>query len=245
MKVLSVALQKGGVGKSTTATAVAACLGNMGHKTLLVDMDMQANSTYISSPNEPEHTITDALVGDATVQEAIIPCAYYDLLPADQFLSNVEKADMPVNLLSSILAPIANNYDFCIIDTPPSLGTLLKASLISSDYVLIPIDARPLAIKGIDALQETLTAVQAVHPLKILGIVLTRYNDRSILNRQLKDVLTQRASDLGTSLFRTYIHDSVSVPESQAMQMPLLDYAPKAKPTLDYAALTGAILERM
>lgn len=243
---ISVALQKGGVGKSTTAETIASILGNRGSRVLLVDMDSQMNVTFISGIL-PKKTLTDIIAGDADSSEAIYHCRHYDILAADEYLANLERIEnLEPTFLKDLLASYQNDYDFIMIDTPPALGNLLKNSLVASDYVLIPTDARPLSVKGLDALEPTLDAVKAVsRNFKILGILLVKYSERTVLNRQLKDLLSERAQNIGTILFETKIREGIAVPESQAMQISLIDYAPKSKPFVDYELLVDEMLLKM
>ena len=243
---IAVALQKGGVGKSTTAETIAAILGSRAKHVLLVDLDSQMNVTFISGI-EPTKTITDVFVGDADLKEAIYQCKRYDLLAADEYLANLEKIEeVEPTLLKDMLAAVQNDYDYILIDTPPALGNLLKNGLVASDYVLIPTDARPLSIKGLDALEPTLNAVKSVSGhFSVLGVVLVKYNERTVLNRQIRGLLTERVQTMDTVLFDTKIREGVAVPEAQAMQMSLIDYAPKSKPCLDYDLLVDEILQRV
>ena len=243
---IAVALQKGGVGKSTTAETIAAILGSRGKHVLLVDLDSQMNVTFISGI-EPEKTITDVFTGDADLKEAIYQCKRYDLLAADEYLANLEKIEeVEPTLLEDVLAAVQNDYDYILIDTPPALGNLLKNSLVASDYVLIPTDARPLSIKGLDALEPTLKAVKGVsRHFSVLGVVLIKYSERTVLNRQIRDLLKERVQMMDTILFDTKIREGVAVPEAQAMQTSLIDYAPKSKPCMDYDLLVDEILQRI
>lgn len=243
---ISISLQKGGTGKTTTAETIAAILGSKGKKVLLVDMDAQMNSTFISGVNVKK-SITDLFIGDAGISEVIYKAEHYDLLAADEYLANLERAaHVEPTLLTDTLAPVQKQYDFILIDTPPALGNLLKNCLLASDYVLIPTDARPLSIKGLDALEPTLNAVHDVSwRFKVLGIVLVKYNERTILNRQIRELLEDRAAAMNTILFDTKIREGVAVPESQAMQKSLIDYAPHSNPCIDYIRLTDEILARI
>lgn len=243
---IAVALQKGGVGKSTTAETIAAILGSRGKHVLLVDLDSQMNVTFISGI-EPEKTITDVFTGDADLKEAIYQCKRYDLLAADEYLANLEKIEgVEPTLLKDVLAAVQNDYEYILIDTPPALGNLLKNGLVASDYVLIPTDARPLSIKGLDALEPTLKAVKGVSgQFSVLGVVLVKYNERTVLNRQIRELLTERVQTMDTILFDTKIREGVAVPEAQAMQTSLIDYAPKSKPCMDYNLLVDEILQRV
>ena len=241
---LAISLQKGGTSKTTTTETLSAILGSRGYRVLLVDMDSQANCTFISGV-DPDKTITDVFTGSAGITEAIYPSAHYDILPADDYLANVERLpNLEPTLLKDCLAAVQDRYDFIFVDTPPALGSLLQCSLMASDYVLIPIDPRPLAIKGLDAFVPTLEAVkEASGHLKLLGIVLVRYNDRTVLNRQIRGLLEERADELGTVLFRSKIRESISVPEAQTIQKSLIDYAPKSNPCVDYQQLADEILK--
>lgn len=243
---IAVALQKGGVAKSTTAETIAAILGSRGKHVLLVDMDSQMNVTFISGI-EPGKTITDVFTGEAELKDAIYPCKRYDLLAADEYLANLEKVeDVEPTLLKDVLAAVQKNYDYILIDTPPALGNLLKNGLMASDYGLIPLDARPLSIKGLDALEPTLRAVKDVSDhFSVLGVVLVKYNERTVLNRQIRELLTDRVRTMDTVLFNTKIREGVAVPEAQAMQTSLIDYAPKSKPCMDYELLVDEILGRI
>lgn len=245
---ISVALQKGGTGKTTTATAIADILSAQHNKrVLLVDMDSQCNATFISNI-DPERTIIDVLAGDCSITEAIYKCAHYDLLPADEFLVNIEKADeLESTLLRNAIAAVADQYDYIIIDTPPALGNILMNCLCASDYVIIPIEARPLAIKGLQALADTINAVKEVNnKLETLGVLLVKYHDRTVLNRQMKELLADQVHELlDTTLFETYIREGVAIAEAQTMQTSILDYNPSSNPCIDYVALTNEIIQRI
>ena len=243
---ISITLQKGGVGKTTTAETISAILGILGKKVLLVDFDPQTNSTFISGV-EPSKSITDAFTGEANISDAIYHSSHYDILVADEYLANLERLeDADSSLLKELLSQVQDDYNFIIIDTPPALGNLLKNSLIASDYVIITTDARPLSIKGLDALEPTLTAAMSISThLKVLGIVLVKYHERTVLNRQIRELLDDRVKSLNTSLFNSRIREGIAVPEAQAMQMSLIDYAPKSNPCLDYIELCKEILDRI
>ena len=241
--IISVALQKGGVGKSTTAQNLSAYLGSMGKKVLLIDLDAQCNTTFSSGAEPKEQTASDFLGGQCSPEDAIVSCSHYDIIPADAYLSNVESAEVDKGLLKHRLSPCIGKYDFILIDTPPALGNLLKNALFASDYVIIPMDAKPYAIQGLDTFTETMKEVNP--DLRILGIVLVRFNDRSIINRDMRNSIKQYAKGMNTLTFNTYIREGVAVPESQAMQKDLIDYAPKSNPASDYERLAGEFLKRM
>jgi chromosome partitioning protein len=247
-KIISVALQKGGSGKTTVSTCVSAILGSSGKKVLLVDLDSQANTTYCSGVESPEKTVTDVLGGECAATDAVISCKYYDLLAADSFLVNAEKSgEVTPELLRNCLSSVKGIYDYILIDNAPSLGSLLYAALVASDYVLIPAESRAFAMQGLAALQNTILHVKCNHnpALEILGIVLVKYNPRSVLNRDLRAEIEEYAESINTEVFKTSIRDGIAVPESQAVRQPLIDYAPKSKPCLDFMELVNEILEKI
>lgn len=242
---ISIALQKGGTGKSTTAQALASTLGFKHKKVLLIDMDSQANVTYSSGIDNPQRTITDVLGEDCKAYEAILHCKYYDMLAADSYLSNVERADgIEQTLLKNAIEPIKGKYDFIIIDTPPALGNLSFNSLVASDYVLIPIEPRPYALQGLGALYNTVQSVQnSLNPaLKVLGILLIKYSNRTVLNRDIKDMIEDFAKQMNTVVFNASIREGIAVAEAQTVREPLIDYAKSSKPNIDYKAFTTELL---
>lgn len=243
--VISVALQKGGVGKSTTAQALASTLGFKRKKTLLIDMDSQGNVTYSSGVDAPEHTIFDVLGEDCKADEALIHCKYYDLLSADPYLTNIEMSEsVEPTLLKNAIEPIKDRYSYIIIDTPPALGNLSFNSLVASDYVLIPTEPRPFALQGLGALNNTIQSVQnSLNPtLKVLGILLIKYSNRTVLNRDIKDMIEDYAKRMNTVVFNASIREGIAVAEAQTVREPLIDYAKNSKPNIDYKAFTTELL---
>lgn len=245
---ISIALQKGGVGKTTTALALASTLGFKKKKVLLIDMDGQRDSTYASGIDTLEKSITDVLGETCAVPDAVIKCKYYDLLGADEFLPNVELSNnVESTLLKTVLKPYKNLYDYIIIDTPPALGNLSYMSLVASDYVVIPTEPRPFALKGLGTLNNTIQSIkESLNPdLKVLGILLIKYHNRTILNRDIKDMIEDTAHDMNTSVFNATIREGVAVPEAETMRIPLIDYAKNSKPNIDYKAFTTELLKKV
>ena len=241
---ISIALQKGGTGKSTTAQCLANTLGFKHKKTLLIDMDSQRNTTYSMGINNPELTITDVLGDECKARDAIVNCKYCDVLPADRYLTNVEKAQVPATLLKDSIQDIQEEYDYIIIDTPPALGNLAFCSLVASDYVIIPTEPSIFSLQGIGDLADTIRAVKEKYNpnLSVLGILLIKYHNRTILNRDIRDMIEEVSQQLNTRLFKTTIRESVAVRESQTMQTPLIDYSRKSNPNIDYTDFTTEIL---
>lgn len=250
MKVISIANQKGGVAKSTTSLALAATLGSKKKRVLLIDMDTQGNSTYASGVDNPEKSITDILSQNCEIKEAIIHCKYYDILPADEYLANVEMAaDVePTLLLKTTIMHLQGEYDYVVIDNPPALGRLSYNSLTASNYVVIPCEPSIYARTGLAALHKTIQNVQERHNknLKVLGILLVKYNNRTVLNRDIREMIEEFALEqMHTSVFDTSIRESVIVREAQTVREPLIDYGRKSKPNQDYMAFTEKLLQMM
>ena len=247
MIVISIANQKGGVGKSTTVQALASTLGFKGKRVLLIDMDSQRNVTYASGIDSPEKSITDILSQNCEIKEAIIPCKHYDLLPADEYLTNVEMAaDVePTLLLKTTIAPMQESYDYIIVDTPPALGRLSYNSITASDYIVIPCEPSIYARTGLSALYKTIQNVQEHYNknLAVLGILLIKYNNRTVLNRDIKEMIEEFAEQMNTIVFNTSIRESVTVREAQTVRQPLIDYSRKSKPNQDYMAFTEEVLQ--
>ncbi len=244
--VISIALQKGGTGKSTTAQVLASTLGFEHKKVLLIDMDAQGNVTYASNIDDPQWTVFDLLNGDCKPEDALVKCKYYDLLSSDTKLTNIEMAeDVEATILKDAITSLLEAYDFIIIDTPPALGNLSYASLVMSDYVIIPTDPRPFALQGLGALNKTVESVQgSLNPnLKILGILLIKYNNRTVLNRDIKGMIEDYAKQIHTVVFQTTIRSGIAVAEAQTVRQPLVDYAKTSKVNADYKAFTLEVLQ--
>ena len=244
---ISLVLQKGGVGKSTTSQALASTLGFKHKKVLLIDLDPQTNITYSSGVDNPKRTITDVLGEDCKADEAVIECKYYDLLAADSYLTNVEITKVDPTLLKNVIAPLKSKYDFIIIDTPPALGNLSVNALVASDYVIIPTEPRPFALQGLGRLHSTIESVRNGYNsnLKVLGILLIKYHNRTVLNRDLKDMIEDYAKLMNTIVFNATIREGIAVAEAQTVRQPLIDYAKNSNPNIDYKGFTSEVLKML
>lgn len=244
---ISVVLQKGGVGKSTTSQALASTLGFKHKKVLLIDLDPQTNITYSSGVDNPKRTITDVLQEDCKADEALIECKYYDLLAADSYLTNVEITKVEPTLLKKVIAPLKSKYDFIIIDTPPALGNLSVNALVASDYVVIPTECRPFSLQGLGRLHSTIESVRNGYNsnLKVLGILLIKYHNRTVLNRDIKDMIEDYAKQMNTIVFNATIREGIAVAEAQTVRQPLIDYAKNSNPNIDYKCFTSEVLKML
>jgi len=249
MQIISIINQKGGVAKSTTAHAVGMGLSIMGHRVLLVDLDAQGNLSYAMKATQGKKTAHELLMKQATARDAIQHTEQGDLIPSSPYLTGSDTLLTMLGKeyrLKEALGSI-KNYDFIIIDTPPALGVLAINALTASRWAIVPAQADIFSLQGIAALYETIDMVRHYcNPqLEIMGILLTRHSPRTILSRDLTEIIEQTAQRLNTRLFKTTIREAVAVREAQASQRDLYSYAPRSTATADYTALVDEILERM
>lgn len=249
-KIISVNIQKGGCGKSTTTQAIASCLSKRNYKCLLVDLDPQGNLSYSSGTEGAEKTTYEFLKGESTFDETVIHTSEYDIISANILLSGADQEFTKTGreyILKDQLDEVKDRYDFVILDTPPSLGILSVNSLTASDYVIIPTEPSFYAMQGLGQLNDTIESVKKYcnRDLKILGLLLIKFNDRTILNRQIKEMLESSAELMKTKVFNTYIREGVAVREAQAMQKSLIEYAPQSNPCIDYNSFADELLKEI
>jgi len=247
-KVISIAIQKGGCAKTTTAINLASCLHMQGEKVLVIDFDPQANLSYACQKENAEKTIYDVMKNQCEVSAAIVDTQEFDILASNILLCNAEQEFTNTGreyILKKSIQPILHKYDYIVIDCPPSLGILTVNAFTASDFVVIPTEPSYFALQGLGQLSNTIETVQEYcnKNLKLLGISIVKYNDRTNLNRAAKDAVYEVAKELNTKVFDAKIHESTVVKEAQGMQVPLSQHAPKSKPFMDYKKLTEEILK--
>lgn len=250
MKIISIANQKGGVGKSTTAHAIGAGLLLRGHKTLFVDLDPQGNLSYSTGATTTagEHAL-GILKHPETIREEIQHLAGgVDIIPSTPALASADNLITSTGKeyrLREALETIAGEYEYCIIDTPPSLGILTINALTSSSGIIIPAQADLFSLQGLAQLAGTIETVRKYcNPaLRIMGIVLTRYNPRSVIRREVAEQLQEVADKLTTRLYTSTVRECVAIVEAQAIQKDIYSYSPKSNGATDYEALLTEILE--
>lgn len=245
--IVTIANQKGGVGKSTTAHALGAGLRLRGKKVLFIDLDAQGNLTYALGGNVAGFNTYDVLTGGSTASEAIQQTPGGDLIPCSPALSG---ADMLLTKtgkeyrLKEALEPIKASYDWIIIDTPPSLGILTVNALTACTWTIVPAQADIYSLQGIGQLNGTIEAVrQYCNPdLKIKGILLTRHNTRAILSKDMAAMMNDVAINLGSKVFKATIRENIALKEAQARQSDIFNYAPKSNAAIDYDSFIKEIL---
>ncbi len=251
--IISLALQKGGSAKTTTAVNLSAELQAKGKRVLLIDMDSQANSSFSSGINtsDLDNSLYNVLTTNSRyscrAREAILHTDFFDILPADLDVADLAaEIDSPIALKKAITS-IQGSYDVIILDCPPSLNILTVNAFVCSDWIIIPTQPQPFFITGLMDLEKTITDVRKNwNPkLKVMGILLTKYNDRTKLSKKLTETIDALSSRLNTSVFETAIRESIVVPESQLAQAPLRIYSPKSKPSVDYEAFALEVINRM
>lgn len=246
--VLAIANQKGGVGKSTTANALGAGLARRGNKVLYVDLDAQGNLSYSMDAVGKPLTSLEVLTGMATATEAITKTAQGDVIPASPALTS---ADLLITdtgkeyRLKEALMEVSDDYDIIVLDSPPALGVLTVNALTASQTVIIPAQADAYSLQGIGLLSQTIQAVQKYcNPnLTVGGILATRYSSRTVLAKDMSDLLSQTAKEMDTKFYKARIRECVAIREAQASQTDIFTYAPKSNAVEDYSAFIDEVLE--
>lgn len=250
MKIIAISSQKGGVGKTTTATALAYGLKLLGRKVLLVDCDPQGNSsdTYRASTAEGSPTLADLLFTDEAPLDCIQHTEAGDIIAGDPLLRESDKYLKGVSgfyRMKNRLAVLSPHYDHIILDTNPNLMVLLQNALIAAEGVIVPVTCGRYALQGMNEFIETVNDVrdQPNPDLEILGLLLVKYDGRTILSREIESGLPAVAETLGAPVFATRIRPTIQVEEAQAARMPLQEYSPSCTAAEDYTAFVNELIE--
>ena len=252
MATIAIYSLKGGVGKTPTAINLSAALAHRGKRTLLVDLDPQANSTIaFYDSGEIATTMFEVLSDTHVNMTAVIKPTKDPLLflgPGRLALAKLEQVlagqfDAPFKLKDA-LTPVLKDYDYVILDTPPSLGILTVNALVASTHLLVPIQAAYFAIEGTDDLLETYERIRArPNPaLKVLGVVITLFDKRTNISR---DTHEQIRSVFGSVLFKTRIGKNVRLEESPAYKETIMTFAPKSPGAKEYGKLAVEVIQRV
>ncbi|MCW2951195.1 MAG: Cobyrinic acid ac-diamide synthase [Conexibacter sp.] len=248
--IYAIANQKGGVGKTTTAVNLAACVAEAGYDALLIDMDAQANATVgLGVPKESTPSIYDVLAGDATMEEAIrvTSIEHLSLVPSSPDLAGASvelpRIENSENRLRDAVAPVRDRYTFTILDCPPSLGPLTVNALVAADRVIVPVQAEYFALEGLAGLLDTLGLIQReLNPrLTIAGMLLTMHDSRT---RLAQDVEREVREHFPTLVFDTVIPRNVRVGEAPSFGKPVIHHDPHCAGSDAYFELAKEVAAR-
>lgn len=250
-KTVAVVNQKGGVGKTTTAVNLAAGIGKLGKKVLLVDADPQGNTTsaYGIGKQKLSFTVYDLLIGNATAEQALQKTKFdgVDVIPCNMNLAGAEveliSIDRRESQLKTALAALSREYDYILIDCPPSLGLITVNALCAADTVLVPIQCEYFALEGLSQLMASVRQIKRLYnpTLELEGVLLTMYDGRLNLTQQ---VVAEVKRFFAKDLFSTTIPRAVRLSEAPSYGMPIQYYDPRNKGAAAYDALAAEFLKR-
>lgn len=246
-KIISLLNHKGGVGKTTSAINIGAGLVELGKKVLLIDLDPQANLTLSLGIPRQQYTIYEALRGESelvpyTVREGFdVVTSTLDLSGAEMELINEAGREF---ILRELFEPVVEEYDYIIIDCPPSLGLLTLNALTSSHQVIIPLQTQFLALQGLTKIKQIIDKVRfrLNKKLHIGGVIATMYDSRKVLNRDVVDTIQKY---FGERVFKTLIRDNVALAEAPAQRKDIFAYNSRSNGAVDYLALCKEIVARV
>lgn len=237
MQILTVSIQKGGTGKTTTAAAIAHAAVFRGFKALAVDLDPQGNLSLLTAANTSGSGSYGLLQGEPAGDLIQHTTCGLDVIPANWNLSTITSGRGSARRLQKALQPLRRKYDLILIDTPPTAGELQYNALQAATGLIIPIQADIYDLQSLYQITDTAKQIQKSNPeLKILGFVLTRFDQRSKITKKMQEIITGRAMEQGVPYLGS-VRVGVSVREAAAFQQSLYEYAPKSNPALDYMDL--------
>ena len=247
-KVIAVTNQKGGVGKTTTCSALCGGLVKLGYKVLAIDLDPQGNLSFsLGIEVDDCFTIYDVLKGNCDLSDAIQTGEVCDVVPSNILLSGLELEMTGVGreyVLREQMNEIADEYDYVILDTPPALSVLTINAYTASDELVIPMLCEILSLQGIAQLKQTIFAVKRYYNkgLTVRGILLNKYNSRLTLTKEVEELAQMIAEQLETGIFNAKISSSVCIAEAPAHGESVMTYSPKSKAAKEYMAFINELI---
>lgn len=246
LKIITLANYKGGVSKTSSTASIGACMARMGKKVLLIDLDGQANLTMYFIPNEEDN---GASIFDSLVNNVPLPVKHIkenlDLVPSSLEMASAEIAMTNLlareQLLSRLLEPVRQNYDYILMDCPPSLGIVTTNAFLAADEIIVPMTPELLPLKGMRLLDAFVTSLQRIKPnLRLGGVFIARYNHRK-LNKAVEEAVKSRYEAI---TFKTRIRENIALAESAGSGKSIFEYDPQSNGAKDYQALTEEIISR-
>ena len=232
MRIISIANQKGGTAKSTTAAALAQAAAYRGKRCLAIDLDPQGNLSFFLAADTARAGAFDLLEGSAPAEAVIQHTGGIDVIPASWDLQTITSSKGSARRLRAALEPV--HYDLIVIDTPPTAGELQYNALMAATDLIIPLQADIVGLQGLYQMTDTARQIQQSNPrLRLTGYILTRHGGRSTLARQMTETIKARAE----IPFLMAIREAVAIREAQTLQLSLYEYAPNSKPAADYLQL--------
>ena len=250
-KVITVVNRKGGVGKTAVVSAIGAWINKQGRKVLFIDADAQTNLSYCVGAELDKLSITDVFTGKADIEEVIQHTDQGDIIPSDTKLSGIDayiiRNDIkdPQYILKRAFKKLKSyKYDYIVIDTGPTLGMLTINAMAVSDNLIIPVQADVFSLQALSQMSEEIEDIKKGinKNLAVSGILITRYSDRTILSRDMRENLEAIAGQLHTKVFKTAIRECISVKEAAVMQTDIFSYAPKSNAAKDYEEFLNEFL---
>ena len=250
--ILSACIQKGGVGKSTSIIAISSFLALKGHKVLCIDFDSQANTTVVLLGTEPDVSLKEVIIDSKPLSDVIFSTKIdrLDIIPSNISLAKLERylimEPEGIYFLRDVVEDnsLTSQYDYILIDTPPSLGMLTINALVASDFLIIPVTCSKFSIKGLQDLEESITYVQkrSNPDLKILGAFINQYDSRKNVIRGLEKDIIEYFGDL---LFETRVRMNTRIEEAMVMKQPIFLYDSKSIGAKDFSKLCKSILGKL
>ena len=237
MQILTVAVIKGGTGKTTTAAAIAQAAAAAGKKVLAIDLDPQANMTYILAADQTRPGSYQLLHGTEPAQTIQRTAQGIDCIAGSADLATEKTAPASAKRLQTAIESIKKRYSLIMIDTPPQMGELTYNALQAATGLIIPLEADSSSLQGLYQIADIAHQMQRSNPaLTIKGVVLTRFDSRSKIRKYMQEVIAEKGAEIGAP-YLMGIRAGVSVIEAQALQQSLYEYAPKSNPAQDYQTL--------